>query len=478
MAQKEKKQRDPNNPRLHIGKFFAWKSSDISAAGVNWILSTYMLVFCTNALGMDPVLAGSLILISNVIDAVTDLVVGYLIDITPFGKLGKCRPYELGILGMTVFTAVLFCCPNISSNVLKCVWVFVVYTMIFGVFNTARGGAQFPYMVRAFDNNRQLIGKVSAYGGIVTTMGAAMVTLSFPRLIKVFGSETAAGLSADGWKKLILLYMIPLTVIAVFRFLFVKENPAIDAGQQRVKITLKDILAMLKCNPYVWAYGIMILAFNIVQNLGANAYYFDYVVGDQAKLGTLSLFSYFMMPFMFLMPFFLKRFGAAKMVWFTAILAVLGYALNFFAGANMGMLIGGAVLTAFLMLPISYLGNVLLVNIVNYTEYKGLPRQDALTTALASGVFSQLGQGLGPFFVGVLLKASGYKEAVAGTVAAQPDSAVFMIRCLYSLVPLLLVVFVIIGSVVLAKLEKKMPEIEPILEERRAQIIAEKANKN
>ena len=167
MAQKEKKQRDPNNPRLHIGKFFAWKSSDISAAGVNWILSTYMLVFCTNALGMDPVLAGSLILISNVIDAVTDLVVGYLIDITPFGKLGKCRPYELGILGMTVFTAVLFCCPNISSDVLKCVWVFVVYTMIFGVFNTARGGAQFPYMVRAFDNNRQLIGKVSAYGGIV-----------------------------------------------------------------------------------------------------------------------------------------------------------------------------------------------------------------------------------------------------------------------------------------------------------------------
>ena len=463
-----KKERDPNNPKLPIGKFFAWKSSDITAAGLSWIVNTYMLIYCTNALGMDSVMAGTILLIANIIDMITDFVIGYLMDKAPVTKWGKYRPFELGIFGATIFCILLFSCP-FNTQALQVIWVFVIYTTLFGVFNTMRVGANLPYQIRAFDNNRALIGKVLALGGFVTTMGAAVITLTFPKLIAAFGNGTVDSLSAAGWRKIILIYMIPLTLLAVFRFAFVKENPAIDAGQQGLELHIKDVFEMMKVNPYIWAYGIMIFAFQVVQNLGANAYYFDYIVGSQEKLGTLSLFSYFLMPLLLILPWLLRKFGATKIIIICGFIAIAGYICNFFAGANMNMLIAGAILTALVMLPISYLGGVLQMNMFNYTEYKGLPRQEATTNAIASGMFTQLGQGFGPFFVGILLKLSGFVSSTGDTPAAQPDSAIMAIRCMYSIVPLLLMVIVILATMYQARLEKQMPEIEAAIKAKEEQ---------
>jgi Na+/melibiose symporter-like transporter len=54
--------------RLPLGKFLAWKSSDITSAGVFLIVTTYMTMFCTDHLGMNPLTVGNIILISNIID--------------------------------------------------------------------------------------------------------------------------------------------------------------------------------------------------------------------------------------------------------------------------------------------------------------------------------------------------------------------------------------------------------------------------
>lgn len=472
-----KSTRDPNHTRFPFFKFLAWKSSDISSAGVAWIINTYMLIFCTNALGMDSVWAGTMILIANIIDMFTDLIIGYLMDKAPVTKFGKYRPFELGIIGSTIFTILLFACP-FNSQTLKVIWIFIVYTILFGVFNTARTGAMYPYMIRSFNNDRSLIGKVLSYGGIVTTMGAAVITMTFPKLISAFGDGTADSLSAEGWRKIILIYMIPLTIISIFRFIFIKEKSDIDAGQQDLKLKLSDVWKMMKANPYVWAYGLMIFAFQVVQNLGANAYYFDYIVGSQDKLGTISLFSYFMMPLLLVLPILLRKLGAAKIIVITSFIAIAGYVVNFFAGASTTMLIIGALLTSLVMLPISYLGGILQMNIFNYTEYKGLPRQEATTNAIASGVFTQLGQGFGPFCVGIILKVSGFISSDGSASVTQPDSAIFTIRLLYSLVPLLLMIVVAVACMFQGKLEKKMPEIETELKARRESVIAEHAENN
>ena len=76
------KNKTPKADRLPLGKFLAWKSSDITSAGVFLIVTTYMSIFCTDYLGMTPLAVGNIILISNIIDFFTDLI--------PARKDGPC----------------------------------------------------------------------------------------------------------------------------------------------------------------------------------------------------------------------------------------------------------------------------------------------------------------------------------------------------------------------------------------------------
>ena len=447
------KNRAPKADRLPLGKFLAWKSSDITSAGVFLIITTYMSLFCTDHLGMSPLVVGNIILISNVIDFFTDLIAAYVIDNTK-SKWGKARPYELGAIGMTLCTTLIFITPSGWNETLKIVWVFCMYTFLFGVFNTFRTSANVPYLIRAFDNNRTLIGKVSSYGGIVTTMGSMVVSLTFPKMMAKLAT------SDGGWTTLILIYMIPLTVLGVLRFIFVKENPDIDAKQIKNKVNFKDIWMMIRKNGYAWLYLLIMFFFQTIQSIGALSYYFKYIVGDEGSAGLLSIMSFVLLPVMFLFPMIMKKLNAAQIIAFGALFSCLGYVVNYFAGASMTMLIIGGIITAFAMLPVSYLGNMVQMDLCTYNQHLGLPRMDASIGAIFNGFGTQLGQGFGGWLMGFALTAAGYVASEGSAAVTQPDSAITMIRMMYSLVPLALMVLLAVAAFLISKLSKRIPEIE------------------
>ena len=126
----------------------------------------------------------------------------------------------------------------------------------------------------------------------------------------------------------------------------------------------------------------------------------------------------------------------------------------------MPMLIIGTIITAFAMLPVSYLGNMVQMDLCTYNQYLGLPRMDASIGAIFNGFGSQLGQGFGGWLLGFALTAAGYVASESDAVVAQPESAITMIRLLYSLIPMAFMVMLAISAFVLSKLNKRMPEIE------------------
>lgn len=58
---------------------------------------------------------------------------------------------------------------------------------------------------------------------------------------------------------------------------------------------------------------------------------------------------------------------------------------------------------------------------------------------------------------------------------AQPESAINMIRSMYSIIPILLLVLLIICVYFLSRLDKEMPEIEKEIEKNRKNITEENA---
>ena len=126
----------------------------------------------------------------------------------------------------------------------------------------------------------------------------------------------------------------------------------------------------------------------------------------------------------------------------------------------MTMLIIGGIITAFAMLPVSYLGNMVQMDLCTYNQHLGLPRMDASIGAIFNGFGTQLGQGFGGWLMGFALTAAGYVASEGSAAVTQPDSAITMIRMMYSLVPLALMVLLAVAAFLISKLSKRIPEIE------------------
>lgn len=441
--------------KLSMGKFFAWKGKDISSSAVQVIITGYLLLFCTDTLNLSPAFVGGLLMVSKIANAITNLFAGYIVDNTNT-KWGKARPYDICIIGVWICTVLLFSASPEWSMTLKAVWVVVMYFFIFSIFNALLLAAQTPYMVRAFTSRSQVI-KVSSYGGIVTMLGAMIVSVSFPIAM------AKLAVSGSGWKSLILIYAVPLCAIGILRMIFVKEDTSIDTGKAGEKVRVKEIVTMFKKNKYIWVYAIIIGLFNLIQGMNISVQYFKYVVGNISLQGILGMLSMVMLPVMFIFPKLMKKMTVSQLIAFSAAISAIGYLINFFAKANITVLIVGSILSSLAMLPLSYLGNVIIMNLATYNEYQELPRMEGSTNvsiAFVASIFNGIGTGL----MGVLLGISGY---ISAENVVQPDSALLMVRGIFSLIPMVCMISIVFFAWKFSNLEKQIPNMEEELKLRK-----------
>lgn len=445
MVKKKGKVNDPN--KLGFGKLLAYKSSDVTAAGISAIVISFLSLYCTDALGMNPMIVGSLLMASKIFDAFTDIISGWLVDNT-HTKLGKGRPYELCIIGVTVCTLGLFSANPLWSDFIKCAWIFCMYTLVFSVFTTLRSAANIPYTIRAFSNNQAVITKVASYGGIITMAGSITISVVFPIVMSKLATDAA------GWTKTVAIFVLPLTIIGVMRFIFIKEDPSVDAGSQHQKISIKEIFKMISINNYIWVFASIMLCYNISTSLGMASYYFKWIIGNTALISITSMVSVVLLPLMFTFPALMRKMGSmGKMIASFCIIGILGYVIVFFSGSNViGVLIGSAI-GAFATLPLAYYGVLFVMKCCTYNEMKGLPRMDG-SVGILSNFATKFGSAIGSAIAGILLGLAGY---VSGeNVVSQPQSAIMMIRILYSVVPAMFLVIIFIACNSFSKLEKKI----------------------
>lgn len=141
--------------KIGVVKFWTWSARDLSLSA-NFIVLSFISIYCTNTLNMEPALVGILLMGSKVVDAVTDLFAGYLVDRTET-KWGKGRPYEFAIFGVWLCTWLLYSTPAEAGTTMKAVWIFAMYMFVNSVFTTLLNASGNPYMVRAFGDNEQRV---------------------------------------------------------------------------------------------------------------------------------------------------------------------------------------------------------------------------------------------------------------------------------------------------------------------------------
>ena len=95
--------------KLGLGKLLAW-SLRPGSTGVALMVMGYLTIFCTNTLGVPAATVGTLLLLSKLLDGITDIFAGYIVDKTNT-KIGRGRPYELCVIGLWAATVGLFITP-------------------------------------------------------------------------------------------------------------------------------------------------------------------------------------------------------------------------------------------------------------------------------------------------------------------------------------------------------------------------------
>ena len=153
---------------------------------LNAVLNTYLNVYYTDVLGLTPLWGGLFLtvfpVVSKIIDAVTNVLMGQIIDRTRT-KEGKARPWLLLSAPLvTVSGILLFVVPE-SSDTVKVLWVMISYNLFYS-FSYTIYNMSHNLMVPLSTRDTTARGGLSVFNQIAQIMMTGiLVALIFPMAI-------------------------------------------------------------------------------------------------------------------------------------------------------------------------------------------------------------------------------------------------------------------------------------------------------
>ena len=137
----------PSSPqKLSLSTKFAYGAGDMGAGITATLLAFSLLIFLTNVAGLSPGLAGAVLMIGKIWDAVNDPIVGVLSDRTQ-SRWGRRHSWMLlGSVPFGLFFFLQWMVPQFSADSNVNQWGLFWYYVLIGVlFNTAYTAVNLPY---------------------------------------------------------------------------------------------------------------------------------------------------------------------------------------------------------------------------------------------------------------------------------------------------------------------------------------------
>lgn len=438
-----KKQKNPD--KLGLGNLLLWNSREISTS-VYVLMAGFLMNYCTDILQVTPAYVSIILVISKLVDGITDACAGFIVDRTRT-KWGKGRPYEVFVIALWICTWLMFSTPTGFSEIMKCVWIFIMYTLVNSICYTFLYANKTVYMVRAYKESQ--IVKLTSYSSVITMLAAVIFNVAFPQLLASYGK------TASGWRILVGGFAITMGAIGILRFLFVPEKYDVDAERKDEKVKVADVFKVIKENRFILILALMTLVFNFVTNMGIGVYYYTWIVGDVGLMSVSAIAQIVAIPLAFLFPVLLKKTTVVKLMFVGFFVSAFGLVLNFFAGANVAVLAVAAILTGAGTIPSSMLLPLAILECAEYNEFKNIPRMEGTMSSISS-LASKVGAAVGAAGLGVILTFIGYD----GSLASQSGMTLMGIRILFSILPAALYIIVALTLVGYFALDKQMPQIQ------------------
>jgi GPH family glycoside/pentoside/hexuronide:cation symporter len=425
-------------------------SGDMAANCFYGIISSFVMIYLTDTVGLNSAVVGTLILFSKIFDGVTDIFFGNLIDKT-HTKMGKARPWMLfSEIGNAIVLVMLFSIPAGISQTAQYAYFFITYTLINAIFYTANNVAYsaLTSLVTKNPQERVQMGSIRFMFSMGTNIAISYATIA---LVSAFGG------GSTGWRSVAILYACIALVVNAISVFSVKELPEEELNAGTVsnvevgeKISFVESMKLLFSNKYFVIIALYYIALYINTGLSSiGTYYCTYVLGNPSLLGSFSMAS--MLPMIVglaFTPWIIKKAGSMYKVNLWGYISSLVFRVGFIVFGYMGnislMLVCSAI-AALLTSPTAGDMNALISASAEYTlRTKGKHIEGAMFSCASVGI--KVGGGLASALTGFLLSAGGYINGAE----VQPASCISMLNFMYLVLPLILGV---ISMVLLALLK-------------------------
>ena len=387
--------------------------------------------FMTDELGIAAGVAGLLLLLSKLYDAVTDPLMGWITDRTK-SKWGRRRPWLIiGGVGSAMAFIYLF---NVPSNISVITAIFIgliAYSTFYTIFNVPYLAMPAEMSSLPLERTRLMAWRVRAIG-----MGQLIGSSFAPMMVFWFGG----GRSAHGKMAIILGFVAMIAII--FCFLGTKgANQTVP--KLKTKLSLKDSTKLILENkPFLFLIITKFLQLTATAiMLASMAYFFQHWL--KKEFNDLGLyFAISSVIIILVQPFWMslvKKYSKAELYQ----VAAVGYALVslswYFSDPQTGMfwILFRSSLYGIFAGGLLLLGQAMLPDTIHYDwQQTGLRRE-----GIFAGLYTtaeKLSFAIGGAMAGLFLQYFGYQSSQSGEVVIQSSTTISGIYFLAAVMPALL----------------------------------------
>lgn len=444
--------------KIGIGEKIAFMFGGMGGVPLFALISSFLVYFYTNVVGLDAGMIGGIILVSKIFDGVSDLIFGSIIDKTRT-KYGVCRPW---VLRIALFGAIgiltLFTVPNVGTTG-QLIYVFLSYnisqTIIYTIMQLAVISLP-TYMTR---DTKQRTGLFvwSSIGQSIMTIIISSVTLGI--VTKLGGNQKAWIIAACIYAVLSAIFLFVTGIVCKERV-----NPDKIVGEKEVKVPFAVVLKSILKNKYWFEIlGIVIVGSGAyVASLQMHTYYAQYILGDVNIASVMNMA--YTMPLLvcgFLLLPLSQKFGKRTIMLSGVGIQMMGCILIILVPTSMPVILIATVMKSIGQSCAATMYQPMLADSIEYGHWKtGIRCQAALMGANGAG--QKVGQGLVTALLGGIMSIAGF----SGMAAIQSEKAMGSVSGLFLFAPL---VFTVIefAIIYIYDLDKKYDTIMEELEERK-----------
>ncbi len=404
-----------------------WLGYLVGPAGallLNAVLASYLNVYYTDVLQLTGVWGGAFLtvfpIISKVIDAITNIVMGQIIDRT-HTKQGKARPWLLLSAALMPVTGILLFTVPGGSETVQIIWVMLSYNLFysfaFTIYNMSHN-----LMVPLSTRNTEQRGSLSVFNNISNIMiTGIIVALVFPMLVL-----PALGVNKGSWTMVMCILSIIVLPLTLIEYYFTRERVTEETqDQQGQAVSIKKQFKVLISDPF-W---VAIISYFLVYTLCSGfknialVYFCNYVLGTYNDGITQTLVSALggipMGIGIFAVWPMAKRFGKRNLTMAGFVVFAIGSGICLLNPRNMVIVLIGQFIKNIGGLPCAYVFMALFADVLDHIEWKCDFRCDGLSTSIVT-IITTVSVGICSGFFNLLLAQTGYiaPELIDGTTVA------------------------------------------------------------